>query len=216
MRWGVGSVIKNRLLKSVFESAEADSGHLCINDYTRLKNYAQPAALYYISSLQLPSIFETVPDWRKFDHSRCSADECKEYIVKRGTYVPKHQAECHDKSCKIVGPLTANMHAIIEQELHILSIGKVTSGSTSDVDASIDVSVVPYCEGMAVTAISHVWSDGMGNVYKNELPACLTREIYRLVRKAHKYQRICKAKDEVEDNPRQQFLVRYILCATSW
>ena len=98
------------------------------------------------------------------DHSRCDPDECKNLQISNSTYAPSHTTRgC---KCDFVGPALEQIVRCLEHgTFPVLSIKE-------DPSRELLVEVLPYEEGMAYTALSHVWVDGLGNPAAIKLPRC--------------------------------------------
>jgi hypothetical protein len=149
VRWGVGSVIKDRILKPFYEIPPLNTNYLCVNGIAQLKDYTEPAALYYISNMSFDSSLH-FSRYRRIDHSSCTEEDCKVYNIQRAEYTPKHMGGCN--SCQLVGPAKDMIHFFLEQNLIVLPIIKIVSRDAMNLDLPIEVSVVPHEKGMAFTA----------------------------------------------------------------
>jgi hypothetical protein len=110
-------------------------------------------------------------------HSKCTLVECADNYIDNHTYVTKHvRSDCN---CEHVGP-------DIEAVKRILRKGgtPLVRISTSKDDTALKLDVVQYHPGRRYVAISHVWSDGLGNVRGNSLPLCQLNMLQRQGRDA--------------------------------
>jgi hypothetical protein len=142
----------------------------CPSDVLRIHHLLSMSGVYFASSLQLP------PDTRSFDHTDCTMLKCNINYLDRDTYRSRHR--CAHGDCSHLGPIIGE----IEQ---MLSTGKVPvicvlSDSASD-QISSQFKVISSDE-MEYTAISHVWSDGRGNLTANTLPECQLQYLVSLIR----------------------------------
>ena len=121
------------------------------------------AMVYYLAAL--PSLHSDV------DHSDCSAKQCTAHDINEQLYTTKHvQADC---PCDMVTPDTAKIVSIIEKNgVPLVKLRELPSGL-------IALDVVEGRYGQHYTAISHVWSGGLGNPSSNSLPQCQLRSIRR-------------------------------------
>lgn len=120
------------------------------------------------------------PEWDKKTHEKCKKTECTANNVDESNYVTRHVVE---------GCSCAHQQADIDQLHAILKDGGVPLVSispTSEVDEegkpSFKVEIVRKKSGRQYVAISHVWSDGLGNTDGNTLPACQIQFLYERAR----------------------------------
>lgn len=120
------------------------------------------------------------PDWDKKTHDKCKKTECIANNVDESDYVTRHVVE---------GCTCAHRQADIEQLHAILKDGGVPLVSitpTGEVDEqgkpSFRIEIVRKKSGRQYAAISHVWSDGLGNTDGNTLPACQIQFLYERAR----------------------------------
>jgi hypothetical protein len=128
----------------------------CPSEANRLSVKSDPSAICYISNLE--------PLGKSKSHSECSEYLCKFEIVDEKTYVTKHRRPCEDCPFLFIGE--DSLRCVLEKG----SIPLVTL-ETDGGDAP-NLRVIEWTAGMSYVAISHVWSDGLGNVHANELPFC--------------------------------------------
>lgn len=142
----------------------------CPNEIGRLHHLLSNSGVYFASSMQLPD------ESRSFHHSRCDEYQCQIDNIDRDTYESKHR--CQSGSCPHIGPDMREVNAL-------LSTGKipvVRSKSCTPADrlASVELEVTSF-DLVPYTAISHVWSDGRGNLAANTLPECQILHLSALV-----------------------------------
>ncbi|KAB2569233.1 hypothetical protein DBV05_g12091 [Lasiodiplodia theobromae] len=105
------------------------------------------------------------------DHGRCTASKCEAFNVVKGSYRSVHTQRCHGEC----GFLSVD----VEELESIILDGKVPLIDVDDEGGGISL-----LRGDATTdyvAISHVWSDGLGNPQRNAMPRCQVEEISKLV-----------------------------------
>ncbi|KAI9821923.1 MAG: hypothetical protein M1827_002505 [Pycnora praestabilis] len=114
------------------------------------------------------------PPHPKLEHENCHAGDhgCAAKNVDERSYVTKH----HRVHCKCDD---------IAVDLDMLR-GIVQDGDIPLVHVEYQGSrpllrILPFRKGMHYTAVSHVWSDGLGNPNHNSLPKCQLQEIVRLI-----------------------------------
>ena len=108
----------------------------------------------------------------KANHSQCSTTKCRAFNIVTPSYRTQHTIDC--KNCSDV--------AIIREELaSTLCQGRIpracirTTGKGDALEPTVTIEDSgPYI------AISHVWSDGLGNTVANALPSCQLLRLRRL------------------------------------
>lgn len=119
------------------------------------------AMIYYLASS--PSI-----DGRT-NHGSCSEERCVAHDVVPGLYTSKHADE--DCQCDMIGPDIGKVTDIVDNDgVPLMRFKETPSG-----DLALDVVQAQY--GVHYTAISHVWSGGLGNENSNSLPQCQLKNI---------------------------------------
>ncbi|KAF2651550.1 hypothetical protein K491DRAFT_781782 [Lophiostoma macrostomum CBS 122681] len=108
------------------------------------------------------------------DHSVCSSIKCLARQVIKGGYRTNHAEGC--QGCVFLRVDEEELaHRVCTSPLVNLCID-VPAGEYLDANTELKfTSNVPY------VAISHVWSDGLGNEQANSLPLCQLRRLRRLV-----------------------------------
>jgi hypothetical protein len=134
----------------------------CPNQVAMISDTFFEASRHYIYLLGPPQI--------KKDHRGCSERVCAANQVDEGTYETKHlQTDC---ICEPVEPNLQMITSISESGgIPLISLSPLTYGS------HFDCCVEEFKPGMIYVAISHVWSDGLGNVNRNSLPLCQMRAL---------------------------------------
>ena len=124
-----------------------------------------PSGRYYISNLSRPD-----PE-RKYD--QCNEWQCVAYQMHWETYQTAHI----EKNCNC--PF---IHAKPEELSSMLARRKIPVISTETQTEEGTPIELHEAEENKYVAISHVWSDGLGNPWHNALPRCQLRRICNLVR----------------------------------
>ncbi|KAG2068779.1 hypothetical protein BDR04DRAFT_1102676 [Suillus decipiens] len=118
------------------------------------------------------------------DHSKCSTRRCVAQTIDEDHYPTRHVPGC---SCKSAGVPQEELLDIIRQgdEGHTPVVtwlegnggmeGRAVVSDASDVNVSSNSNVCRY------VAISHVWSQGLGNPAENTLPICQLSQIQQMV-----------------------------------
>jgi Heterokaryon incompatibility protein (HET) len=140
----------------------------CPNEANRLCAKFGPSAIYYASALDNSG--------RNKSHSDCNGDQCRAEILPKTNYTTQHRKDCG--GCQFLSVGQNILCRILEEG----SVPLVTLETAAGVP--IRVNVTEWKSGMAYVAISHVWSDGLGNVDANALPACQVIYIQDTVNKA--------------------------------
>jgi hypothetical protein len=133
----------------------------CQSAIRKLSGPQTTAGMYFASRMQIPGL--------GVSHSRCSANTCVAYQKTLLEYKTKHRTE----GCRCEDIFTDN-----EKVIAILERGKIPvvsfteKGGICVLEATVDTKYV---------AISHVWSDGLGNPSTNSLPQCQMRHLSALL-----------------------------------
>ncbi|KAJ9604147.1 hypothetical protein H2200_011670 [Cladophialophora chaetospira] len=129
----------------------------CPNEYERLAGTMAVPSVYYASSLQRSG--------RGNNHSRCSTERCIANNVDEEKYTTSHATEgCR---CEHLEPSPEKLKAILEDGGHPL-----IQISIRETPLECDIDVVDSRAVSKYVALSHVWSDGLGNTIRNSLPKC--------------------------------------------
>jgi hypothetical protein len=147
----------------------------CEGELLALLPRCPPTVLLYLSFLERKRSDK--------DHSRCSAKEgCLVNQLDLKTYKTSHAFNCpNEQECGMIEPS-------IKDVCDVLNAGgiPVVNITSTDDSTNAELQVQAYSLGveqlrMKYVAISHVWSDGMGNPGQNSLRACQLRRIQRSV-----------------------------------
>lgn len=109
------------------------------------------------------------------DHKGCDAEACIANNVNENTYETTHTSE--SCQCEFRGPDEVNILELIKKDCIPLISVAIMSDNTPRID------LVKAEPGVKYTAISHVWSGGLGNPRENKLPRCQLLKIYALLAK---------------------------------
>ncbi|MCJ1267904.1 hypothetical protein MMC22_007790 [Lobaria immixta] len=103
------------------------------------------------------------------NHESCSTEQCIAHDIDNDQYATKHVND--NCSCDMTAPDIQKVTSIIEKNgVPLIRLKQLPSG-----DLTLDV--VPAHYGLHYTAISHVWSGGLGNPTSNALPQCQLKNI---------------------------------------
>jgi hypothetical protein len=122
--------------------------------------------LYY--GLFLPAVNTTV------NHSSCTHVECKLYNVATVTYETLHTETCQNCEYVIVD-VNKVKDCIAAGSIPLISLQEASTGPMT-------ARVVEGNADSKYTAISHVWSGGLGNFQSNSLPLCQLERLKSLLR----------------------------------
>ncbi|KAF7377630.1 Sugar transporter stl1 [Mycena sanguinolenta] len=135
----------------------------CPGEVARLASDGVPAATFYLLSCR-----QKRHDGK--DHSRCTDTQCNADQLDESRYQTAHATigcTCAHYGQQIAGDIQA---VVAGGGIPVLSVDDSEDGISVKV---VDVNGHSGSERAAYVAISHVWSDGMGNVQQNTLPKCL-------------------------------------------
>lgn len=123
----------------------------------------------------LLQLVRTKPGWNIKTHEICKKTECVANNVDESDYVTRHVSE--DCCC-------AHLQADIDQLHEILRDGGVPLAMLTPCgDGRFKIEIVRKRVGRQYAAISHVWSDGLGNTEGNTLPNCQIQLLYEQARR---------------------------------
>lgn len=175
-----------------FEQGLLDDGW-CPNLVKRLRTDLGIEGLYYASLINF------VDGDRS--HNACTDSACIAYNhVANETYFFQHSipyCPCKDRNCSHLAENCicsdpSNMEGAASEAAAVVEKGQTPLLSLVKGDSGLKVSITPFHHGINYVAISHVWSDGMGNPYQNSLPLCQIQALDYYVGKA----RCCPTNDE--------------------
>jgi hypothetical protein len=139
-------------------------------------------AVYYLSRIRRP---EGVGR-----HEGCKGSPvCIAYELKgkeRGQYQSKHLETCSQHDCSLVPHSILNFES---QLCAMIDAGQIPIISVRPDADDLGIELKAYDGLLSYTAISHVWSDGMGNDIRNQVYQCRLRQIARDVL-AFQYERV--------------------------
>ena len=134
----------------------------CTGQIPELLKERDSSTLLYLSRLDMH-----IP---KKDHRRCNAKlGCRANHINYATYDTKHAADCQIANCQSIGPPMQEISEILNDG-DIPLIAMDFSCEPSQLMVVRYKEITEYCNDYI--AISHVWSDGLGNPYANSLPRC--------------------------------------------
>ena len=163
--WGYLSFFKEEVVESMI------SNGWCKSDIARIVDrYSSLQSFHFMSKLAKSNTEQS--------HTSCSEDRCVAHQIAAADYKPSHwPSECR---CKlIVIKNSATIH-ILEQEDRIPLL-RISVGDSVD---DTRVEVIGSTQETRYIAISHVWSDGMGNPHETALPQCQLARLKEYAQKA--------------------------------
>ena len=102
--------------------------------------------------------------FEKMVHGTCSSRKCQAYNSEPDSYVTSHTTR--DCQCSFIAAPTEQVVEVIRSGgVPVISLHKASHGK-------IEIRVRASKANSSYTAISHVWSGGLGNVQENSLPLC--------------------------------------------
>ena len=107
------------------------------------------------------------------DHRTCTADMCFLAKIKDCDYNTLHDHDGED--CEHVEPDLGQLTTILETSTFPVMKCSIDAAQSS-------ISLEPFDPEVPYVAISHVWSDGLGNPRNNSIPRCQFRRLSDLVR----------------------------------
>ena len=145
----------------------------CFSELSVLFGQFNISGLLYLNSLRALTISKPMFKPELSSHgscSPCSEFECYSRKLDENSYSTKHiHALCNCKDIKA-------------KPADILKDGIVPLvNATVEGDESCEVRLVPKAPNLTYVAISHVWSDGLGNVKDNALPYCQLVRLSNLI-----------------------------------
>ena len=147
----------------------------CCHQVDHLCKTQEITSLAYLAMNQQPS-----SSIRNVDHRDCAShDTCIAYNIDSSTYRTRHV----HSNCTCV---TLSVPYI--DLIQIASAGEVPLISIEENSTTMDLQLhlVPRSRSTEYIAVSHVWSDGLGNPHGNSLPLCQIRRIDRLTTPLYK------------------------------
>ena len=136
-----------------------------VNVNTNSSIYLQ--ALYFLTSLGQPA--------SSASHRSCNNDQCLAFQNDLTTYQTKHAGDCN---CKQFSIDTKRLTEILESGS--LPLLRIQEGHTLN---ELSVELVPSEATSCYIALSHVWSDGLGNPHENALPRCQLYSLHHIINK---------------------------------
>ncbi|KAJ5823982.1 hypothetical protein N7447_006322 [Penicillium robsamsonii] len=159
---GLGSAVKTSGLQfpcAWFPLARMQQMGWCPSEIVIVENTFTSASAYYTSQMERP------PSAVQRDHGECTRKLCVARQINETTYRTAHtKADC---DCQHLGPAMDEVVSIIASgDVPLLSI------TPTKKEPYLKIEVERYSGLKRYIALSHVWSDGLGNATANTLPTC--------------------------------------------
>ncbi|KFA81924.1 hypothetical protein S40288_06874 [Stachybotrys chartarum IBT 40288] len=151
--------------RSPILSAMVDDGWCpCVTAH--LRERFDISAMIFISRLKRPD---------DFDHGPCTKERCRIDKVDEKHYRRKHARECDGgSSCPDIVVDKSGMHTILRSNRFPIINATIQKGRSS-------IKLSDSHSRKGYVAISHVWSDGLGNPKNNAVPNCQLEALDRMV-----------------------------------
>jgi hypothetical protein len=129
--------------------------------------------MYYIANLSRPD---------SLNHQACTDTACCYAHVDNPTYQTKHAEGC--EGCSFVSADLDQLSVILKKETYpLIDFSKpTTSGNTLYLQSFASPERTTTSTPIQYVAISHVWSDGLGNTRHNSIPSCQLSRLIQLAR----------------------------------
>jgi hypothetical protein len=151
-----------------------------VEQYLRNPSRSTYQTLYYFSS------FRRV-DGNGLSHSTCTQDVCTVDDISDRPYYPAHTPEC---SASSDGMSCRQLEIDLDQVKAVLRDGGIPVAEISvHNNGEVALRVCRVKAGIRYTAISHVWSHGLGNKEANAMLPCQLRSIHQAIRASRKLRR---------------------------
>lgn len=156
----------------------------CPHEIMKLNELCNTTGLFYLAHIyrpdpwrqhyQLRVSLKHTPDLGvRVEDAICTFQGCKYLKLDDEKYTTKHHASCN--RCAVVAVNPQELPAILKSGTFPVVIVDY------DINNELIVRLIPWQPALSYVAISHVWSDGMGNVHDNALPRCQLERLRTLV-----------------------------------
>lgn len=135
----------------------------------------------YHALIYLAEIKRDVAEW--VDHSRCSKENrCIAYNIDDSTFQGRHAGKCSGCS-RVEAPLEEMMSILEDGDIPLLRCHRKTN-----TPGEISLSYVKLSSSTQYTAVSHLWSDGLGTRSLGSLPKCQLQRLLDRIQAAESYE----------------------------
>ncbi|KAJ5177527.1 uncharacterized protein N7500_000226 [Penicillium coprophilum] len=125
--------------------------------------------------IYLLQLMRIKPDWNIKSHRHCKKTRCVANNIDESDYVTRHVQE--DCTCSHLQANVEQLHTILQDGGVPLLM--ITPNGEDDLgNENFKIEIVRKRIDKQYLAISHVWSDGLGNTEGNSLPHCQLRVLY--------------------------------------
>lgn len=131
----------------------------CPSERDMVSHAFSSTSAYYATQLKRPK------ETSRLDHSNCSDTLCAARQLDENTYCTQHTED---------GCICTHLGPSVDEVVSIIRCGRIPLVSIETVKTSpyLKIKVEPFKPGKRFIALSHVWSDGLGNPFQNTLPRC--------------------------------------------
>lgn len=134
----------------------------------------------YHALIYLAEIKRDVAEW--VDHSRCSEESrCIAYNIDTKTFQGRHAEKCSGCS-QVKAPLEEMMSILEDGDIPLLRCHR-----KANTPGEISLSYVKLSSSTQYTAVSHLWSDGLGTPLLSSLPNCQLQRLIDRIQAAESY-----------------------------
>jgi hypothetical protein len=141
----------------------------CPNKVFMLESLLTSSSLYFVSMLKQPAD-------ASISHALCDKERCRTNNIDQETYRSRHTSQ--NCFCDFIGPDPDDLaRALDKGGFPLIRV----STSVGEVKPRLDVVDSPLESSPTYVALSHVWSDGLGNLNANALPTCQLLHLSSLV-----------------------------------
>ncbi|OJD35309.1 sugar transporter stl1 [Diplodia corticola] len=167
LKWNLDNALRFRLTRAGWCPGEISFLH---------QRLVYASSLYLVSSMDRKYLSKT--------HDACDEDGCKANQIDEGTYQTKHEtAGCVCDHVAETSPdgVTQAVKVLDNGDIPVIRILEDDGGYPNRTHIQVDSFGTGNKEATPYVAISHVWSDGLGNPRANSLPRCQLLRIQRYV-----------------------------------
>lgn len=158
-KWGLKDIAASRMLQTGW----------CLRDVSMASHYLSEITMFYASYAKR--------NYQQQDHSQCTETLCVVNQIEESSYQTQHtNGKCQ---CQHIEPDQEKIRKILKKgQVPIISL---TSKTAPDNTKTLEVEIKAHAYMRWFMAISHVWSDGLGNPKRNSLPLCQIHALYDLL-----------------------------------
>ena len=146
----------------------------CRRDIARNVQLLTTSALYFVSHFGNPDAHVS--------HLSCTFTECKSAQISEDEYRTKHI--CRHGDCGDIKADQDRLTSILQNDSSIPLIPVMNDDTTYDIHEQC-LDLIDSGSQIRYVAISHVWSEGLGNVSQNSLPRCQLLRLSEFVKELY-------------------------------